>query len=380
MAYRLSGAGRSDTPISGLNQTGAQTWTSQFPLPADAGRLKVETLKFVFEARDDLDNLGTAVPSGPVIQVYQGDLPPYDAPTGLTATALPGGKVTLTWEPVAAASDYQLYRQSPTETELLATDRTAAATTWVDDPGVDGLYRYAVASVRQDNNQEALSGLSNIVEVTADSVAPNPPQTLALELTPAGIQATWQAPNGNEPVTYSLYRSSQTEITAVDGLTPVQTQIETLTALDTHPSETDHAYVVTAVDAVGNKSAPSNSVYLNFDLLPVATLTVVQEDAAAPVIRWTHRGTTVAGYDLYLGAEGRQTRLNTGLITGTDYTDTGFDGNPRRYYGDRGRQQRRAEPAAVPHPAGAERHPCRQPRPTTRRHERGGLQRHEWFQ
>ena len=37
--------------------------------------------------------------------------------------------------------------------------------------------------------------------------------------------------------------------------------------------------MVTAVDQVGNESVPSNSFYLNFELLPVATLEVVQHDA-----------------------------------------------------------------------------------------------------
>jgi len=332
LSYRLSAAGRSDTPITSLTQssTNPLNWSGAFTLPADAGLPDVESLSFVFSAQDDLGNIGTAVPKN-ITQVYQGELPPFAAPAGLTATALPGGKVKLTWESVEFAADYQLYRQGPADIALVELVRTNLALTYIDTPGIDGLYKYTVASVRKDNNQEGISSPSSSVEVTVDSLVPNAPQNLTLELTPAGIKVVWQAPVGSEAVTYNLYRSSALNIISIDGLTPTMTGIKTLTSLDSKPSQSDHAYVVTAVDAAGNVSAPSNSVYLNFDLLPVATLEVSQTDVAKPVISWTHTGSTVVGYDLYLGPTGQRTKLNTAHITANQFTDVGFDNTDRIY-------------------------------------------------
>jgi len=66
--------------------------------------------------------------------------------------------------------------------------------------------------------------------------------------------------------------------------------------------------------------------------LPVATFEVVQTDDAKPVLSWTHNGTTIAGYDLYLGEGTGQIRLNGGslLTTGT-YTDSGYNDDTRIY-------------------------------------------------
>ena len=89
--------------------------------------------------------------------------------------------------------------------------------------------------------------------------------------------------------------------------------------------------MVTAVDGAGNESAPSNSVYLNFELLPVASLSVVKIDQADPVVSWSHSSSSIAGYDIYLGPEGSATKLNPSLLTATTYTDSGYDGNERRY-------------------------------------------------
>lgn len=41
-----------------------------------------------------------------------------------------------------------------------------------------------------------------------------------------------------------------------------------LAAIDASPSEAEHAYAVTARDGAGNESPASNTVYLNFGLVP----------------------------------------------------------------------------------------------------------------
>ena len=87
----------------------------------------------------------------------------------------------------------------------------------------------------------------------------------------------------------------------------------------------------TAVDAAGNESEPSNSVYRNFGLLPVSSLVVRQTDYDPPVITWTHPGGDIAGYDLYLGTRSDGVKMNASLLIQTTFTDIGYSGDQRQY-------------------------------------------------
>ena len=336
LSYLLSGPGRTPVPIGAPTQIAtrpghSQTWQVTFSLLADAGLAQVENLQFVYRGTDDLENVSARILCDNSFQVYQGNLPPLDPPQNLIGKSLRAGRIKLTWAGVTGAAGYQLYRQPPGETQLTAYQVLGIVLEFTEIPSPDGIYKYAVASIRHENSQEAVSAISNIVEVASDSIPPGPPQNLALELSGSGIKATWQAPPDTEPFTYSLYRSNLPEITSVEGMIPILSRISAATAIDSHPSHTDHSYVVTAVDSAGNQSMPSNSFYLNFDLLPVSSLKVVQTEAQSPVISWTHPGGDIAGYNIYLVTGGQSEKLNQVLVTGLSYTDLGFTGDDRNY-------------------------------------------------
>ena len=334
LSYRLSGPLRVETPLTQLTQLNPLTWQAQLTLPSDAGLSQAETLSFNYRGQDELDNVSTKISAPNRIQVYQKDLPPLDIPLGLKAQALPGGKVKLSWQAVDGATAYQIYRQAPNDSALTAYQRTSG-TDYLDSVPQDGTYLYAIASIRQSNDQESLSNMSAQVSVNASATAPGAPQNLSLELTGLGIQATWQAPLGNAPASYTLYRSPAAAINSTDGLTPIKTAIKTPYSVDSSPSPTEHAYAVTALDAAGNESALSNTAYLNFDLLPVNTLHVDQIGSEQPVIRWTSvAGAGVAGYNVYVGTSTNSTpaiKLNSSLLTDTQLTDTGYTSGERHY-------------------------------------------------
>ncbi|MFZ2633559.1 MAG: fibronectin type III domain-containing protein, partial [Desulfosalsimonadaceae bacterium] len=340
--WLLSGSGPTEsaltlTQIDPPQSGDIQTWQGELTLPANAGSPDAETLSFIYTGRDYLDNTSDSITCKNAFQVYQGDLPPLGLPEDFKGQSLPAGKIKLSWHAVEFAAGYQLYRRGPGESELTAygDPLSPAAIEFQDAPSADGLYTYAIASIREENNQTSVSGMSEPVSVKSDAVTPPAPVNLALELVPQGIHAAWETPSYNESVTYSLYRSSAATITSIDGLTSLIHGIpqNTKEAIDPAPSKMDHSYVVTAVDEAGNESEPSNSFYLNFSLLPVSSLTLVQAGNNLPLVSWSHpdAGGSIAGYDVYLGAGDNKVKLNPSLLTGTTFTDAGYAQDERVY-------------------------------------------------
>ncbi len=335
LSYQLSGEQRDLIEIDTLSELtpqaeDVQTWQAEFTLPADAGLNGAETFYLVYQGADGLDNPGNRIAAANLFQVYQGELPPLAPPLEFKGQSLPGGKIRLSWLAVAEAVGYQLYRKAPGESELWAYARLDTVETFDDAPAEDGLYTYAIASIRRENTQEALSGLSDAVVVNSDAVAPGAPRNLALELVANGIKVIWEPPPFTEEVAYALYRSD-IEITTMEGLTALATGIGQTLVVDPTPSLSDHWYAVTAVDAVGNESSPSNAGYLNFQLLPVSGITVVQADNEPPAVTWSHPGGDIAGYDIYLGPDNAPVKLNSTLLTAQVYTDSGYSRDERRY-------------------------------------------------
>lgn len=166
--------------------------------------------------------------------------------------------------------------------------------------------------------------------VNSDAVKPGAPLNLSLELVANGIKAEWDPPAYTEDITYSFYRDTK-EITTTDGMAPLAAGIAQTLVVDPTPSLTAHWYAITAVDAVGNESPPSNADYLNVQLLPVSGIQVVQADNQPPEVTWTHPGGDITGYDIYLGPEDALFKLNPTLLTVKGYMDTGYSGDKRRH-------------------------------------------------
>ena len=327
--YLLSGANRAAVDLS-LVKLNATTYSTAFTLPTDAGQTAPEVLSLRQTSKDALDNISSRVSGANQFQVYQGELPPLDVPVGLSAKAQPGGKALLTWQAVEGASSYQIYRQAPGQAQLEPLARNAGVA-FVDSTPADGTYQYAVATVRQNNGQESLSGQSEPVSVSTLANAPGSPQNLTLTVTGQGIYAVWQAPLASQVDHYRLYRSGGAVINSIEGLTPIKSLIKLTQTHDTSPSPTQGAYVVTAVDVAGNESALSNSAYLNASLLPVRNLKVEQLGAAMPAMTWQAPNGNVAGYKVYVGPQDAQVLLTPVPITATRFDDTGFTGGERRY-------------------------------------------------
>jgi hypothetical protein len=322
-------AGRAPIAIADIEQSGPAAYRARFTLPGDAGAAGVEPLQFTYAGSDDLGNRSTRILAANRFQVYQGDLPPAPVPTGLDARALPAGKIALSWNAVAGAAAYQLYRQAPGEALLTAFQRLTDPG-YTDAPAAEGVYRYAVASIRQHNADESTSGRSPTVEARADATPPDAPRNLVLSLTGAGVLALWQAPAASDVASFRIHRTAAPVVASVDGLTPLRSPVAATAFVDPSPSTEQRTYVVTAVDAAGNESPVSNSAQLGVTLLPVDRLEVVQSGSNAPVLTWTHAESGLAGYEILLGPDSAPVVIG-GPTTTTSFTDAGYSGDERRY-------------------------------------------------
>ncbi len=330
LRYLLSGTARTSVVISGLTPLSPLSYQASFTLPSDAGQAGPESLSFSVQAKDNLDNISTQISAFNRFQIYQGELPPLNVPFGFTAKAQPGGKVKLAWQALDEASTYQIYRQAPGQTALTPLARTAGID-YIDQTPQDGAYKYAVASVRQSNGQESVSGQSAAVDVVTRATAPGSPQNLSLQLTGQGIYASWQPPLASTVDYYNLYRTTGTSVSTIDGQVPLKTRIKTPQTYDTNPSPLQGAYVVTAVDAAGNESAISNSAYLNASLLPVRNLRIDLIGSDLPQISWQAPNGSVAGYLVSVGPDANKVKLTPNPITATTLADSGFTTGERRY-------------------------------------------------
>ncbi|MBP7867878.1 MAG: chitobiase/beta-hexosaminidase C-terminal domain-containing protein [Acidobacteria bacterium] len=314
-------------------------WEGALTLPADAGADGGEWLVFTFHAVDDLGNAGTRIAGRSAFEVYQGELPALAAPV-ITGKALPGGNLSLAWNPVFGASDYEVFISAapgdgvtPPAEPGVSLGRTSGATAFTHKPALDGHYKLAVRSVRVANGQEALSDLGNVVELLSDSVAPQAAANLRLTLVGQGIKAEWDAsPSAlaGESVTYALYRA-EAEILSLDGLTPVADKLAALEAVDAAPGPGGHYYTVVATDAVGNVSPLAPCAYLNPGLLPVASLAVSRTVGETPLLTWTHPATGLAGFNVYAGEPGGLTLLNAAPVTAPPFTDATYHEGARLY-------------------------------------------------
>ena len=332
-SYSLSNSAAEPVEISGIEMDNDEgtIWSGSFTLPEAAGAASPELLQFSHSTEDYLGNISDKITAFNLYQVYQGELPPSEVPSGLSARVLSGGVVELKWNSVYEAIGYQLYRGEGDFGALELFGDVLTELSFSDQTIADGVYRYSIASVRMFNGESSLSSQSVPVRVTTDATAPNAPQNLTLELTSRGVLAKWQSPVGgvieNGAVRYSLYRDNQPPNTEIDinGLSPILTPIAGEQVLDSQPSSSEHAYTVTAIDEVGNESGPSNTVYLNFDLLPVQSLQVALTPSNVPKVSWHHSSLSVVGYRVIVDGE------PVGTFTTSFYDDTGYQSGEREY-------------------------------------------------
>lgn len=294
--YRVyrDGAAVADLPAT------ATSWTD----PSTAGATRYE---YTLDAVDAAGN--RSLRAAPVAVTTPGpDTTPPTAPPGLTATASPDA-VTLTW---SAASDnvgvtgYQVLRDG-------GVVATVPGTTYADS-GVpaDEPHVWTVRAVDDAGNAGAES---DPVTAVRDTVAPTAPANLRVtSVAPGAVGLAWDASTDNVGVVrYRVHRDGD----VLADVPPGQPFLD-----DTAGSSRTHTYLVTAADAAGNRSGPSNPVEVSTpDASPPTVPAGLRASAAGPnrvSLSWEPATDDlgVAGYAVYRDGTA------VGTTTGAIFTDT----------------------------------------------------------
>jgi fibronectin type 3 domain-containing protein len=199
------------------------------------------------------------------------DLTPPSVPQGLTARALDGRVVELSWQPSTddrpGTIRYRVFRNGT------AIGTQQAGLTLNDKPDVAGSYQYQVRAIDEAGNRSALSGPVTIaaVEKVNAPITGGPSVPRALAAAPADnfvVRLSWQASTSPVPGTirYRVFRDGKAIGTLQTGLT----------FTDQRAKVNTFRYQVRAVDAAGNKSALSPAVTVT------TTKTVSTSGASTP--------------------------------------------------------------------------------------------------
>ena len=155
------------------------------------------------------------------------------APTNLSASAS-GSNVNLTWNTVADATSYNVYRNS----SLIASPTTNAFT---DTALADGTYLYEVSTV--DDAGESTSRAS--VSATVNNEPPTAPTNLTASANGSNVNLTWNTVD--DATSYNVYRDSSL-------IASPTTNAFTDTAL----ADGTYLYEVSAVDDAGESTSKAS--------------------------------------------------------------------------------------------------------------------------
>jgi chitodextrinase len=174
-------------------------------------------------------------------------------PAGLTAAAAPGSAVDLSWQPASdnlAVTGYDVYRDGTLIASIGArfTFRDAGL-----QPGATHTYALRAADAAGNRSPESAPAVVTlpIPPPPRDFTAPTrPPALAATAASSSTIDLAWSASSDNVAVTgYTVTRNGAV-LAEVPGLVTGYTDTRLAPA-------TAYVYTVTAVDAAGNRSAPS---------------------------------------------------------------------------------------------------------------------------
>ena len=200
---------------------------------------------------------------------YSVDGTPTAAPGSLSASALSAGRISLSWASPAGEQPaaYSLYRSTGDFASVLGVSPVAAGiatTSAMDLPPQDGTYFYAVTALDGAGNESAVS---QTIQAGSVRVPPSAPDSPAAVFSPArkSIDLSWSAPLTGTAAAYNVYRATYAA-PSVSAMVGIRYGVTASTAADSPAADGTYYYRVTALDALGNESVPTDAMPVVFDI------------------------------------------------------------------------------------------------------------------
>ncbi len=243
LTWDLSGA--SDLSHYNIYRDGVligQATTTSF---SDTGLNASTTYSYQISAVDTSGNEGMKSVSVSATTLAPSDTNPPAQVTGLSATAVSGTQIDLSWTANSEPdlSHYNIYRDGV----LIATTTNV----YFSDTGLNSqtTYTYQVSAVDTSNNEGHLS--ASVSATTLDITAPSQVTGLTVgTVTDTQISLSWNANSEPDLASYNVYR---------DGVLVVTVTTNSFTDSGLSPSTT-YTYQVSAVDTSGNEGQLSTAV------------------------------------------------------------------------------------------------------------------------
>lgn len=263
---------------------------------------------YAFTAIASLEGKSSA-PSLPVSIVSDRTAP--GAPRSLAWTSPDLTHIRLTWEGSAEAdlTAYELWRDGA----LIGTVPASGPLAFLDEGlGPNTAYSYQVFAIDWASNHSEAAQTNAATGEVADMERPTAPANLQATLTePSVAQLTWEAATDNVAVVgYHVYRAVDggapiLQATVTDGLTFVEHDLATAAT---------YAYTVTAIDAAGNESVPSDAAL-------VTTASMLIKDVQVRIRPLTRFGAALPGATVQIALNGEPKRQAEAVIAYQTWLD-----------------------------------------------------------
>ena len=250
------------------------------------------------------------------------------SPTNLTVE-ISGSQAVLTWDAVADAVEYRVYRANGPN-ELLVrinTDAPITGTTFTDTGLTNGIdYRYVVRAVdsadRESGDSEQVNAIPNFLA----------PENLVVEISDGQAELTWGTVA--DAVEYRIYSvGSDGTLTRIAENIIITETTFTVTGLD---NGTAYRYVVRAVDSSGGESGDSGEINATPELtIPPVPKNLTANPADTQITLSWDASNSAEEYRVYRAStpNGTLTRIaGSTTITATSYTDTGLTNDTEYRY------------------------------------------------
>ncbi len=270
------------------------------------------------------------------------DIPPA-TPTGFTVKdPRTGNKLQLSWEPNQETdfAGYIVYRANSSEGRFeRVTPEVLTDTTYIDTNVENNVeYFYQLAAIDDVGNKsqptEIIGGIP-----TRDITPPDTPRNLRADNPGTGtrLDISWSASNAGDVAGYILYRS----ITLNGEYRVIAKAVyRTVYADSDVQRDNTYWYKIAAYDSVGNVSDLSAAVAgTALDMIAPDVpggLNILDPWTGTELLVNWRRNTEndLAGYNLYrsTSAQGSYDKINTELLPGTAFMDTGLEQGQTYYY------------------------------------------------